>query len=466
MPEQPIKNIQRPPGQPGQGQPPQPQIRKLAGQPAPAGSSTQQTNMPWAPPTIASMEDTGLNMLNVADLVLKVLYLSGVLAGGDVADRIKLPYVGVVDTVIDFLKREKYVEVRGSGGFSEASFQYIITAKGAEKAREALERSQYAGAAPVTLEQYIGSMKAQNRERLQVHEDELRQVLNHLVISEELLGRVGPAINSGRSIFLYGPPGNGKTTVAEVIGRLILGDDLWIPYAIDVDGQVIRVFDDVNHELSDKAAIRTATGVVSDPRWVRIKRPMIMVGGELTLAGLDLVYDDTNKFYEAPFQVKASGGMFLIDDFGRQQVRPRDLLNRWIVPLEKGVDFLTLHTGRKIEIPFFVLIVFSTNLDPRELVDEAFLRRIRHKIQITDPSYDEFREIFRRVAQARRIPFDEQVLAHLLKEWYINHDRPLRAVHPRDLINQIIDIASYLNQPPAMTRELIDRAAAAYFVKL
>jgi len=389
-----------------------------------------------------------------------------VLVGYEIAEIVKLPYTGVLETVIDFLKREKYIEVRGSGGIGESSYQYIISAKGSEKAREASERSQYAGSAPVTLEQYIESLKAQNRERLTVHESELKQVLNHLVISEDMLGRVGPAINSGRSIFLYGPPGNGKTTIAEVVGKLILGDDIWIPYAIDVDGQVIRVFDDVNHVISEKGAIKQATGLMSDPRWVRIKRPMIMVGGELTLAGLDLVYDDTNKFYEAPFQVKANGGMFLIDDFGRQQVRPRDLLNRWIVPLEKGVDFLTLHTGRKIEIPFFVLIVFSTNLDPRELVDEAFLRRIRHKIEVTDPSYEDFREIFKRMCDIKKVRYDEQALAYLLKEWYINHDRPLRSVHPRDILNQLIDIASYLNQPPALTRELLDRAAASYFVKL
>ncbi|MEZ4666677.1 MAG: ATP-binding protein [Anaerolineae bacterium] len=447
------------------------QIKKLTGPvgggTGPIGSATpQQFKDGWTPPPLTTLEDTGLNMLNVADLVLKVLYLGGVLAGHEIAEIVRLPYTGVLETIIDFLKREKYIEVRGAGGFGESSYQYIISAKGAEKAKEAADRSQYAGAAPVTLEQYVASLRAQNRERLVVHEQELKQVLQHLVISEEMLGRVGPAINSGRSIFLYGPPGNGKTTIAEVVGRLILGDDMWIPYAIDVDGQVIRVFDDVNHVISEKAAVKQATGLISDPRWVRIKRPMIMVGGELTLAGLDLVYDDTNKFYEAPFQVKANGGMFLIDDFGRQQVRPRDLLNRWIVPLEKGVDFLTLHTGRKIEIPFFVLIVFSTNLDPRELVDEAFLRRIRHKIEVTDPSYEDFREIFKRMCDAKKIKYDEQALAYLLKEWYINHDRPLRSVHPRDILNQLIDIASYMNQPPALTRELLDRAAASYFVKL
>lgn len=453
--------------QPMHNAPPRPpQIKKLTGPMAPPGSG-QPMGQLWAPPPLTKLEDTGLNMLNVADLVIKVLYLGGVLAGHEIAEIVKLPFTGVLDTIVEFLKREKYIEVRGAGGFGEASYQYIISSKGSEKAREAMERSQYAGAAPVTLPQYIASLKAQNRERLTVHEADLRPALQHLVISDEMLARIGPAVNSGRSIFLYGPPGNGKTTVAEVIGRLILGDDMWIPYAIDVDGQIIRVFDDVNHVLSEKGvSVKQGTGVVSDPRWVHIKRPMIMVGGELTLAGLDLVYDDTNKFYEAPFQVKSNGGMFLIDDFGRQQVRPRDLLNRWIVPLEKGVDFLTLHTGRKIEIPFFVLIVFSTNLDPRELVDDAFLRRIRHKIQIGDPSYDEFREIFKRVCDAKKVKYDDQALAYLLKEWYINHDRPLRAVHPRDLLNQLVDIASYFNQPPVLTKELLDRAAASYFVKL
>jgi predicted ATPase with chaperone activity len=440
-------------------------IKNLVGQPKATGEAS--VNDVWTPPPLSSLNDTGLNLLQLADLVLKVLYFGGYLAGHQIADIVKLPFTGVIEGVMEFLKREKMVEVRGSGGLGEAGFQFVISQRGAEKAREAIDRSQYAGPAPVTLNQYIEAMNAQNRERVAVHEEDLRQVMRNLVMSEEMLGRIGPAVNSGKSIFLYGPPGNGKTTIAETVGRLVLGKDIYIPYCMDVDGQVIRIFDPVNHEyVPETERPRYATGMFPDPRWIKIRRPVIMVGGELTLSGLDLVYDPINKFYEAPFQVKANGGMFLIDDFGRQQVRPRDLLNRWIVPLEKGVDFLTLATGRKIEMPFFVMIVFSTNLEPRDLVDEAFLRRIRHKIEIGDPSYDQFREIFKRVCESKGVRYDEQGLAYLLKEWYIKHERPLRAVHPRDIITQLLDIAIYANKPPVLTKDLIDRAAASYFVRL
>jgi predicted ATPase with chaperone activity len=420
-----------------------------------------------------SIDDTGLNLVTIADLALKVMYFGGVMTGGKVADTIKLPYVGVVDQAMNFLKKEKFIEVSSQSGLGEAAFTYIIASKGVDKAREILERGQYAGPAPVTLDQYVNAMKAQNQRRIYANAELLKKALGHLVINEKMYGKIGPAVNSGKSIFLYGPPGNGKTTISEAVGRVILGTDLWIPYCIDVDGQIIRIFDNINHEVIETAESNEApgqrtmqTGVKRDPRWVRIRRPVIMVGGELVLEGLDLIYDPVNKYYEAPFQMKANGGMFLIDDFGRQQVRPRDLLNRWIVPLEKGSDFLALATGRKIEIPFNVLIVFSTNLDPADLVDEAFLRRIRHKIEIGDPSAEEFQEIFRRACEAKRVPFDERGYAYLVQEWYVKQDRRFRSVHPRDLLDQVLDIARYLQTPPAMSKALLDRACEAYFVKL
>lgn len=443
------------------------QIKSLSGQAPRTQALEPQDSAIWNPPPLNSLEDTGLNQLNVADLVLKVLYFGGYMTGHAISEVVKLPYTGVLEHIMEFLKREKFVDIRGAGGIGEAGYQYVITSAGSLKAREALERTNYAGPAPVTLDQYVLAMKMQNRRKLMVTKADLMKVTTDLVIAEEMLNKVGPAINSGRSIFLYGPPGNGKTTISEKIGRLILGEDIWIPYAIDVDGQIIQVYDSVNHELSaNQERVKHGTGLVQDARWLRIRRPMIMVGGELTMAGLDLVYDEVNKYYEAPFQMKATGGLFLIDDFGRQQVRPQDLLNRWIVPLEKGVDFLTLANGRKIEVPFSVLVIFSTNMDPKDLVDEAFLRRIRHKIEVGNPTYEQFREIFKIMCRVTKVPYNDESLKYLLKEWYINHDRPLRMVHPRDLLSQLIDIASYLNRPAQLDKDLIDAAASSYFVEL
>jgi predicted ATPase with chaperone activity len=405
-----------------------------------------------------SVEQTGLDLSHIADLALKFIYYHNQITAQTISDEMCLPFYNIIDRALMVLKKEELIEVAGSNGFGELAYQYSITPKGAVRCHQILERTTYVGPAPVTVDHYKRVIHAQAISTVRVGPKEVRESLADLVLEDHVVDAMGQAVNTGRSLFLFGPPGNGKTMLAEHIVPL-LGGEVLIPHAFTVDGQIIKVLDLHNHE-----PVEVNGRPDFDRRFVLCRRPAIITGGELTLEGLDLVYDKFARIYEAPLQLKSNGGMLLIDDFGRQQVSPRQLLNRWIVPLEKRVDFLTLHTGKKIEIPFDQLIVFSTNLQPKDLVDEAFLRRIQNKIHVTNPSVEIFREIFKRQCESLGVPFDQNGLVYLLREYYVKPKRELRAVHPRDILRTLIGIARYHNIPPVLSQKLLDRACQTYFV--
>lgn len=423
--------------------------------PPPSARPIEATTFwPEPPQTIA---ETGLIVPMVEDHLVRLVYFSQHATGAELATMCGVPYVAIQPIIRD-LVRDHLLEIAGQKSLVEAGYRYSLAPKGRDRAEEAMKRTWYRGPLPVPVDTYVKSINAQTIGEVVITKDALKAAFSDLVISESFLDRIGPAVNAATSIFLYGAPGNGKTAVAERITAMI-GGAIFVPHAIEVDGAIVMLYDELNHTPID-----APSGRKYDGRYVRIKRPTVITGGELTLTSLDLIWNDIGRFYEAPLQMKANGGTFLIDDFGRQLVRPVDLLNRWIVPLEKRVDYLTLITGKKLEIPFDQLLMFSTNLNPADLTDEAFQRRVRFRIPVNDPDLDQFSEVFRLVCRAKGVPFDEAVFGWLVDTWWRPYNRPFRMVQPRDLVNQLIAIAKYLGQPPAMIPELLDRACQSYFV--
>jgi hypothetical protein len=426
----------------------------------------QSHDTPTTPPPVpTSLADTGLNTDQLEQLIVKTLYI-GEASGLAVGDHIRLPFT-ILEPLIERLRSERLIEVKGASGSGAAAYRYALTDAGRSRALQYFEISRYVGPAPVPLAAYVASITTLQATRGYMDRERLRQGFSHLVVRDEMLEQLGPAVNAGKAVFLYGPPGNGKTVLAEGMGRTI-GGDMYMPHAIDVDGHTITMFDPIAHESLEAGAEGDTSSVVvatqRDRRWVRIRRPVVQVGGELTLNMLDLTFNPISKFYEAPIQLKANGGVFLVDDFGRQRIRPEDLLNRWIVPLESRFDYLTLHTGKKFQVPFDVLIVFATNLNPESLADEAFLRRIPYKIPVGDPSVEDFTRIFEMNCRRRKLRFHQVMVAYLQRRHYAPVGRKLRACHPRDLLDQVTALCRYRGIEPTITRELLDAACASYFV--
>lgn len=400
-----------------------------------------------------ALQDLGVRRSLVEDLALKILYSHSELTLVELADQMRVSFA-VIEEVFGRMRKGQLCEVTGM--FSGVH-RITTTSQGKVRALELLSLNQYSGPAPVSLEHYVRMVRSQSVQDVEIHEADVTGAFGHLVLHPETLTQLGTAIISGQSIFLYGPTGTGKTTVATAIPN-VYRDDVWIPYAIEVDGQIVTVFDPHVHQLSSEHAEGETDG-----RWVRCSRPRVVAGGELAIEMLDLQFNTTTKFYSAPLQVKANNGVLIIDDFGRERMRPEELLNRWIVPLDRRVDFLTLAGGKKFEIPFDLFVVFATNLDPRKLADEAFLRRIQSKVKLDNMSPEEFREIFRRVCNKSGLAYDDIVVEELIT-LIASMNQPLRPCYARDLVQHICWSARYADRSPSLDSSSVVQACRNYFV--
>jgi predicted ATPase with chaperone activity len=403
------------------------------------------------------VQRTGVRRGLLEDLTLKLLYLNGEMSLLELAERTCLS-LGVIDEIFQFFRKEQLVEVKR---MVAGSHVIIASVAGKQRASELLAINQYIGPAPVSLADYSMRVSMQSVQQITLTPAHVSRAFFHMVMDQEMLTRLGTALVSGTSMFLHGPSGTGKTSIASTIPS-VYDDNVWIPHAVVVDNQIVSVYDAGVHQQNTEAI--NASVAESDRRWVLCKRPCVLAGGELSAEMLDLQFNVQSKFYTAPLQMKANNGVLILDDFGRQRMRPDELLNRWMTPLDRRVDFLTLPGGRKFEVPFDLFVVFSTNLDPNQLADEAFLRRIPNKIKVGYASKEQFLEIFRRECQVRLIACDDGVAEHLVDCLTKEMNQPLAHCHPRDLINQIFWSARYVGAEPHLTRETVEQACRAHFL--
>jgi len=428
---------------------------------------TAPAHSPAVPLPPDSLEESGLSAEFLAGLVLKALYVRGTALGFDLFDTLALP-MSLLDDVIQGLQERRLVEVHATKGPRRGEWVFKLTSAGRTRAAEEMEVCRYVGPAPVPFEDFRRWVDIQTIERTRIPEEELRDALEGVVVPDAMLELLGPAINSGRSLFLYGGAGNGKTLLAERVAR-VFGDRYFVPFSVLVDGYQTEV--PAGHPVRDGVDIERSVPSeiirsipVHDRRYVEAQRPVVVTGGELTLEQLDLQWDATGRMYQAPPQLKAAGGVLVVDDLGRQRVPVRELLNRWVVPLEQRRDHLTLRSGKKIVVPFDCFVIFSTNLEPRDLADEAFLRRIHYKIEVPDPGRDEYERIFRSCCEERDIAFDEGALDYLFSEFYEKGSVEPRRCHPRDVLDHLRDLAGYRGQPASLTPQLLEDACRSYFL--
>ncbi|MBN2906080.1 MAG: ATPase [Rhodobacteraceae bacterium] len=421
-----------------------------------------------APPAPRSLEEMRLPMVMMRDILLKTVFRKNVEVVTEIARSICLP-VPVTQELVDLARGQKLIEATGTlHANSGGEMGYQLTESGKARALDALGQSEYYGAMPVPLAVYSEQVKRQSIKNVQITRDQLTGAMGHLILPNELLDHLGPAVGAGRSILMYGPPGNGKSSISNGI-RDALGDKIYVPRAIEYAGQVITVYDPIVHsaaeeQVDDPTALRRSSGRY-DTRYVLCERPTVITGGELSLSMLDLVYNPTARTYQAPLQLKSTGGIFIVDDLGRQEEPPQALVNRWIVPLEEHKDILALQSGEKFEVPFDTLVIFSTNFHPNEIFDKAALRRIFFKIKIDGPCQEDFLKIFAMVARKRKMPIDEETLIYLLREKYPTIDNVYANYQPIFLIDQMIAICEFEGIPYQMSPALLDRAWANMFVR-
>ncbi len=434
-----------------------PELQEVEREPS---SDMTAAYLPAPPRTI---EESGLPFLFLVELVAKILFLRGQLPLADISHHIKLP-VSLFERTLDFMRSEKLCEVV-RGGSTSGQQEYALTETGRHRAGDYMRKSQYAGVAPVSLKAYTAQIQRQSLNSLRITRESMKRAFNGIVLEERILDQLGAAMNSRKATFLYGPAGAGKTFIAEQLERLLSGT-IAVPRAILVENEVIQIFDPMAHKAL--AEVTPLSGRLErnnslDLRWTLCRRPVVMTGGELTLSMLDLDFDDSVRFYQAPPHIKANNGIFIVDDLGRQMVSPRELMNRWIVPMERHIDFLSLHTGYKFPVPFDVSVVFSSNKMPAELADEAFLRRLGYKIRIDALNEEQYRAVFMQECKALDIPFSEDALAHVLHERHYKENKPLLACYPRDLLRQLKELALYENRNVEMSAQKLDWAWNNYF---